>query len=75
MRAYPYGDGRGYSDTLRLVAQEKFRELLLAGRWKDLYEYLNERDFKGVAFVVSHGLFQLHIVTSNLTPTPIPYAG
>ncbi len=35
-----YENEGGCSDTLRLVAQEKFRELLLGRGWKDLHEYL-----------------------------------
>ncbi len=29
------------------------------------------RDFKGVTFIVSHGLYQLQDITSNLTFTPL----
>jgi hypothetical protein len=61
--AYSYEDESGYSDTLRLVAQKKFRELLLGKRWKNLYEYLSEKDFKGVMFIVSRDFNEVYAIS------------
>jgi len=61
--AYSYEDERGYSDTLRLVAQKKFRELLLGRRWKDLYKYLSGRDFRGVMFIVSRDFNEVYAIS------------
>ncbi len=63
VEAYSYEDESGYSDTLRLVAQKRFRELLLGKRWKNLYEYLSEKDFKGVMFIVSRDFNEVYAIS------------
>ena len=61
--AYSYEDESGYSDTLRLVAQKRFREFLLGKRWKNLYEYLSEKDFEGVMFIVSRDFNEVYAIS------------
>jgi len=61
--AYSYEDESGYSDTLRLVAQKRFREFLLGKRWKNLYEYLSNKDFKGVMFIVSRDFNEVYAIS------------
>ena len=61
--AYSYEDESGYSDTLRLVAQKRFREFLLGKRWKNLYEYLSEKDFESVMFIVSRDFNEVYAIS------------
>ena len=63
VEAYSYEDESGYSDTLRLVAQKRFREFLLGKRWENLYEYLSKKDFEGVMFIVSRDFNEVYAIS------------
>ena len=58
------------SDTLYLIEQKEFQELLLTQQWDKLFEFCDTKGFYGVMFIVKHDFSEIYGISIG---KPIKY--
>jgi hypothetical protein len=59
-----YAGRRDLCDTLILVNQREFQELLADKRWSELYDYIAGKGFYGVMFIVNKDFSEIYAIST-----------
>jgi len=59
-----YASRRDLCDTLLLVSQREFQEFLAGKRWSELYDYIVEKGFYGVMFIVNRDFSEIYAIST-----------
>lgn len=52
-------------DTLKLIIQREFQEYLLSKQWRELYNYIIEKGFYGVMFIVNKDFSEVYSISAG----------